>query len=149
MEFLSDPLTREQSDSLIDRIEIHFQDNGFGFWAIEVPGVAPFVGFVGLSHTRFEAAFTPCVEVGWRLAFDHWGNGYASEGAKAAIQAGFTMLGLREIVSYTVTNNIRSRRVMERIGMDHVSGGDFEHPALPPGHPLRMHVLYHINSSGI
>jgi ribosomal-protein-alanine N-acetyltransferase len=104
--------------------------------------VTPFVGFVGLSVPRFEAHFTPCVEIGWRLAREHWGRGYAGEGARAALAFGFDALGLDEIVSFTVPRNLRSRRVMERIGMACDPAGDFDHPALPEGHALRRHVLY-------
>jgi RimJ/RimL family protein N-acetyltransferase len=142
VEFLPAPLTREQSDALADRIEAHFEDRGFGLWALEIPGIDSFAGFVGLSTPRFDAPFTPCVEVGWRLAAPHWGNGYATEGARAAMAFGFGALGLREIVSFTVPDNLRSRRVMEKLGMTHDPSDDFDHPALPEGHPLRRHVLY-------
>jgi RimJ/RimL family protein N-acetyltransferase len=144
MEFFPALLSREESDSRADRIEDHFDRHGFGLWAVEVPGVAAFVGFVGLSVPPFEAPFTPCVEVGWRLAAEHWGRGYATEGARAALAFGFEALGLRAVLSYTVPGNVRSRRVMERIGMAHDTAGDFEHPLLPEGHPLRRHVLYRI-----
>ena len=103
-----------------------------------------FIGFIGLSHIGFEANFTPAVEVGWRLASAHWGNGYATEGARAALEAGFAQLGLSEIVSITVPANVRSRRVMERIGMTHDPADDFDHPRLDEGDPLRRHVLYRI-----
>jgi RimJ/RimL family protein N-acetyltransferase len=146
MEHLPGVLSREQSDALAARIAAHFAEKGFGLWALEVPGVAPFVGFVGLSVPRFEAAFTPCVEVGWRLGAEHWGRGYASEAARAALMFGFDRLGLREIVSFTVPANQRSRAVMERIGMTRDPSEDFEHPSLPPSHPLRLHVLYRIRS---
>ena len=141
MEFMAARLTREESDRLFDRIEAHFRDHGFGLWAVEVPGVAPFAGFVGLSVPRFQAPFTPCVEVGWRLAAGHWGRGYATEGARAAVGFGFGPLGLKEIVSFTVPANVRSIRVMERLGMTHDPADDFDHPLLPAGHPLRRHVL--------
>src|SRR5262245_31172222 len=104
--------TREESDATVDRIEEHFAEHGFGWWAVEIPGVTPFVGFIGLSHPRFEAHFTPCVEIGWRLAAECWGQGYATEGARAALDFGFDVLGLDEIVSMTVPANVRSRRVM-------------------------------------
>jgi RimJ/RimL family protein N-acetyltransferase len=101
-----------------------------------------FVGFVGLSEPDFDALFTPAVEVGWRLGREHWGHGYATEGARAAIAFAFDELGLREIVSFTAASNDRSRRVMERLGMTHDAADDFDHPSLAPGHPLRRHVLY-------
>jgi RimJ/RimL family protein N-acetyltransferase len=148
MEFFPKLLTPEESDAAVDRIEAHFQQHGFAQWAVEVPAVASFVGFVGLSIPRFEAAFTPCVEIGWRLAAEHWGRGYATEGARAALEFGFGSLGLAEILSYTVPHNLRSRRVMERIGMTHSPAEDFDHPLLAAGHPLRRHVLYRIRGKG-
>lgn len=135
-------LSRAESDALADRIEEHFTRHGFGLWALELPGVAPFAGYVGLSVPRFEAAFTPCVEIGWRLARAHWDHGHASEAARNVLTFGFGELGLREIVSFTVPENARSRRVMERIGMTRDPRDDFDHPLLPEGHPLRRHVLY-------
>ena len=144
MEFLP-PATRADIDAFIQRIKGHFAEHGFGWWAVEVPGVAPFIGYVGLSVPRFEAHFMPAVEIGWRLASAHWGKGYATEGARAALQAGFTTVGLKEIVSFTVPANMRSRRVMERIGMTHDPAEDFDHPRLPEGHPLRRHVLYRLS----
>jgi RimJ/RimL family protein N-acetyltransferase len=143
-EFLPKTLTPEESDAAADRIEAHFQQHGFGLWAVEVPGVTPFAGFVGLAHPRFEAAFTPCVEIGWRLACEHWGRGYATEGARAALRFGFEQAGLLEILSFTVPDNLRSRRVMEKIGMTRSPDDDFDHPLLPAGHKLRRHVLYRI-----
>lgn len=145
MEHFPSVLTREESDALIGRVEDHFAERGFGFWALEVPGVTPFAGFVGLGVPRFETSFTPCVEIAWRLAAEHWGRGYAPEAARAALAFGFAELGLAEIVSFTVPANHRSRRVMEKIGMTRDLDGDFDHPALPEGHPLRRHVLYRIS----
>jgi len=144
MEQLPAVLPREASDARAARIEAHFGEHGFDLWAVEVPGVARFAGFVGLSVPGFEVHLTPCVEVGWRLAAEHWGRGYATEGARAALAFGFGALGLGEIVSYTVPANIRSRRVMERVAMAHDPAGDFDHPLLPEGHPLCRHVLYRI-----
>jgi RimJ/RimL family protein N-acetyltransferase/ADP-ribose pyrophosphatase YjhB (NUDIX family) len=144
MEFFPKPLSREESDASVDRIEAHFQHNGFGLWAVEVLGVTPFAGFIGLAIPRFEAAFTPCMEIGWRLDSDHWNRGYATEGARAALDFGFEWLQAEEIISFTVPANVRSRRVMEKIGMRHSPSEDFEHPLLPEGHPLRRHVLYRL-----
>ncbi len=135
-------LSRQQSDIVVDRIEQHFERHGFGLWAVEIPGITSFAGFIGLNVPAFEAPFMPCVEVGWRLARAYWGSGYATEGATAAMAFGFTSLGLSEIVSFTVPGNARSRRVMEKLGMSRTSADDFDHPALPSGHPLRRHVLY-------
>jgi ribosomal-protein-alanine N-acetyltransferase len=148
MEHYPAPLSAADSDALADRIEEHFGHHGFGLWALEVPGVAPFAGYVGLAVPRFDAPFTPCVEIGWRLGHAHWGCGYASEAARAVLAFGFERLGLPEIVSFTVPDNVRSRRVMERIGMTRDPGDDFDHPLLPPGHPLRRHVLYRVRPLG-
>jgi RimJ/RimL family protein N-acetyltransferase len=144
MEHFPSVLTREESDGRVDRIEAHFAEHGFGLWAVEIPGVTSFAGFVGLSTTPFDAHFTPCVEIGWRLAAPYWGRGYATEAARAALAFGFEELELDEIVSFTVPENVRSRRVMEKIGMRHDPAGDFDHPLLPEGHRIRRHVLYRI-----
>jgi RimJ/RimL family protein N-acetyltransferase len=144
MEYMPAPLTREESDALAARIARSFADERLGLWAIEVPGVAPFVGFAGLSIPAFEAPFTPCVEVGWRLARGHWGFGYATEAARAAMKDGFERLGLEEIVSFTVPSNKRSRRVMDRLGMHRAPEDDFDHPRLPARHRFAPHVLYRL-----
>lgn len=144
-EFLPKTLTRNESDQMAARIRAHFDEHGFGLWAVEVPDVAPFIGFVGLAVPKFEAHFTPSVEVGWRIAHPYWNNGYATEGARAAVSHGFSELGLTEIVSFTVPQNLASRRVMEKIGMSHDPNDDFDHPLLAEGHPLRRHVLYRLN----
>jgi RimJ/RimL family protein N-acetyltransferase len=137
-------LDRRESDALATRIREQFEERGFGLWAVEVPGEAPFIGFVGLSVPRFAAAFTPCVEVGWRLARAHWGRGYATEAAGASVAFGFERVGLEEIVSFTAPANIRSIAVMERLGMTHDPADDFDHPSFPVGHPLQRHVLYRL-----
>jgi RimJ/RimL family protein N-acetyltransferase len=142
MEHFPTVLSRAESDALAGRIEEHFERHGFGLWVVEISGVAPFAGFLGLSIPTFTAPFTPCVEVGWRLIREHWGRGYATEGARAAIAFGFQTLGLEEIVSFTVPENGRSRRVMEKLGMTRNPDDDFDHPGLPYGHPRRRHVLY-------
>ena len=136
--------TRDETAEFMARIEQEFERRGFGLWAIEVPGSAPFIGFVGLHEAVFEAPFTPAVEVGWRLARQFWGNGYATEAARAAVAIGFDQVGLQEIVSFTNVGNTRSQRVMRRIGMRRDSSGDFDHPAVPEGNPIRPHVLYRI-----
>jgi RimJ/RimL family protein N-acetyltransferase len=136
------PLTREQSDSLFHEQRALIEERGWGLWAVE--GRDGFVGFVGLAVPRFEAHFTPAVEVGWRLARRAWGHGYATEAARAAVTFGFGELGLEEIVSFTSVENERSRRVMERLGMTRDPTDDFDHPNVPPGHRLRRHVLYRL-----
>ena len=135
-------LSRAESDAQAARFQAHIAAHGFGFWAAEIPGVASFIGFVGLQHVTFPAPFTPAVETGWRLARAHWRKGYAAEAARAALAHGFGPLGLSEIVAFTVPENLPSRRVMERIGMHRDPAGDFDHPNLPEGSPLRRHVLY-------
>lgn len=144
MAFFPGTLDRAESDALVARFREHFTRHGFGPWAVEAPGIADFVGFVGLSVPSFRSHFTPCVEVGWRLAPEHWGKGYATEAAAAALAFGFGDAALDEIVSFTVPANRPSRRVMHRLGMTRSPADDFEHPALPPGHPLRPHVLYRL-----
>jgi RimJ/RimL family protein N-acetyltransferase len=144
MEHFPAVLSREESDGRVERILAHFDRHGYAQWAVEIPGVAPFAGFIGLAVPGFDAHFTPCVEIGWRLAVEYWGRGYATEGARAALEFGFTELKLSEIVSFTVPANIRSRQVMERLGMTHDPRDDFDHPSLADGHPLRRHVLYRI-----
>ena len=142
MEFYPALLSRAESDALIERAEAGFEQRGYGLWAVE--GAEGFVGYVGLAPAEFEASFTPAVEVGWRLARSAWGHGYATEAARAAVEDGFRRLGLEEVVSFTAIGNQRSRRVMERIGMARDPDGDFAHPSLEAGHPLRAHVLYRL-----
>ena len=145
MEHFPKPLTREESDFLAKRISEKMDIHGFGLWALEIKGVTPFAGFVGLTVPGFESHFTPCVEVGWRLAFQHWGHGYATEAAAAAVEFGFIHAGLDQIVSFTVPANVRSRRVMERLGMTHSPDDDFDHPLVLPGSPHRRLVLYRLS----
>ncbi|WZO99957.1 GNAT family N-acetyltransferase [Isosphaeraceae bacterium EP7] len=144
MEYFLAALTRDQSDAMVDRFITHHEEHGFGPWAVEVPGISPLVGYVGLLIPRFETSFTPCVEIGWRLAREHWGKGYAIEAARAVILDAFGRLGLDEIVSFTVPANVRSQSVMQRLGMTRFEADDFDHPNVPEGHPLRRHVLYRI-----
>jgi RimJ/RimL family protein N-acetyltransferase len=140
MEFLPECLTRAQSDAMLNRIEKHFDIYGFGLFAAELRATGEFAGFVGLAVPGFKAFFTPCVEIGWRLGAAHWNQGLATEGARAVLEFAFATVGLAEVVSFTTHGNLRSRRVMEKLGMRYA--GDFEHPRLPEGHPLRPHVLY-------
>src|SRR5262249_13665268 len=129
--------------------EAHFQEHGFGHWAVEIMGITPFAGFIGLSVPRFKAHFTPCVEIGWRLDADYWNQGYATEGARAALEFGWVWLHLQAIVSFTVPENLRSRRVMEKLGMTHCASDDFDHPSLPEGHWLRRHFLYRVTRPSV
>jgi len=146
-EFFPSTLTGDESAASAASIVAHWNEHGFGLWAVEVPGAAPFVGFVGLSIPPFHAHFTPCVEVGWRLAVPYWNRGYATEGGRAALTFGFDVLKLQEIVSMTTEGNVRSRRVMERLGMHRDPADDFDHPNIAAGHPLRRHVLYRLRRS--
>jgi RimJ/RimL family protein N-acetyltransferase len=147
MEHFPSALDRAESDAFADRIEAGFVTSGYGLWAVEVPGEAEFIGFVGLALQNFEAHFTPAVEVGWRLAQNYWGRGFATEAARAAVADGFDRFGLEEIVSFTVPANVRSVRVMERLGMTRDPADDFDHPRLPVEHQLRRHVLYRLRRS--
>lgn len=142
MEFFPALISEEDSHASADRNQAHFAEHGYGLWAVEIPGEAEFIGFVGLWHPTFEAHFTPCIEIGWRLACDYWGRGYAPEAALASLKFGFETLGLDEIVSLTAPANLRSRRVMEKIGMSRNEADDFDHPRVSDGHHLKRHVLY-------
>ena len=135
-------LSRSESDGLADRIQAHFARRGFGLYAADLRETGEFGGFIGLSVPSFHAHFTPCVEIGWRLSADLWNRGLATEGARTILQFAFETLALNEVVSFTVSANMASRRVMEKLGMTHDPADDFDHPLLPEGHPLRRHVLY-------
>lgn len=147
MEHFPATLTRQQSDEHVDRILAAFDEHGWGLWAAEVPGETEFIGFIGLGIPRFEAPFTPCVEVGWRLARAAWGQGYAPEGAAEVLRFAFDEIELDEVVSFTSVGNAKSRRVMEKIGLTHDPADDFDHPTIPPGHRIRRHVLYRTSSA--
>lgn len=138
-------LSRSETEALMIRMERHFARYGFGWWALESKDGAPFIGFAGLLCPALEAHFTPCVEVGWRLAHAHWGHGYATEAGQASLDFAFESLVLDEIVAMTVCDNHRSRAVMERLGMTRRAEDDFGHPKIPPNHPLRQHVLYRLS----
>jgi RimJ/RimL family protein N-acetyltransferase len=142
MEFYPAPLTPAQSDALVGRIEDHFAQHGFGLWAAELHATGQFIGYIGLSIPSFQAHFTPCVEIGWRLDADHWGRGLATEGARAVLDHAFKVLALPEVVSFTTPANLRSIRVMQKLGFTRNPADDFDHPNLPAGHRLRRHVLY-------
>lgn len=147
MEFFPGLISRQDSDQFVKIVSDHISDFGWGFWAASLIETGEFIGFIGLKNVSFTAHFIPAVEVGWRLAFKHWGKGYATEGAKAALKYAFETLQLGEVVSFTTTQNIRSRHVMEKIGMHHDPKDDFDHPKLSEGHPLRRHVLYRLKNN--
>jgi RimJ/RimL family protein N-acetyltransferase len=135
-------MNRAESDAWLARLIAHHAEHGFGFWSVlrqDAPGL---VGIVGLMRVGFEARFTPAVEIGWRTARAHQRRGYAEEASRLALAAGFGPLGLEEIVAWTIPVNEASWRMMEKLGMS--PDGDFEHPRLPEGHPMRRHLLYRI-----
>ena len=144
IEFLLGPMTMAEVEKFITAANQCFSDNKYTLWAVEEKTTKAFIGFVGLWAPEWEAHFTPCVEIGWRLGSQHWGKGYAAEAAKSVLNHGFKTIGLDEIVSFTASKNIRSIRVMEKIGMTRDYDGDFLYPKLPADHPLAQHVLYRI-----
>ncbi len=144
MRFFDKSRTRAESDATADRLEAHIEEYGFGFWAAELQGTEEFIGFVGMEHTPPELPCSPAVETGWRIDKRFWGRGLAPEGARACLLFAFSKLLLDEVVSYTAELNTPSIRVMEKIGMTRDKSNDFEHPAVPEGHPIRPHVLYRI-----
>lgn len=142
LEFLHPPLSASQSDSFVDVIEDELQRMGWGLWAVETIEEGKFIGFIGFHQAQFEAPFTPCVEIGWRLKKEAWGRGYATEGARRCLKTGFDELNFQEVFSFTTASNVRSLKVMEKIGMKY--SGSFDHPNVPEGDPLRPHLLYRI-----
>ena len=144
MEYFPSVLSREESDQLAKKIQSKIEKNGWGMWAVSLKENGKFIGFVGLNDVDLSFPFAPAVEIGWRLAYEAWGKGYAAEGAKEALRYGFEKLNFNEIVSFTTVQNLRSRRIMEKIGMHHAPKDDFDHPKIPEGHPLQRHVLYRL-----
>ncbi|CAM4153650.1 N-acetyltransferase domain-containing protein [Kerstersia similis] len=142
MRFFPATLQRKASDVLASGLRAAFRSQGYGIWAVEVPGQASFIGFVGLAIPQFDAHFTPCMELAWRLSSQWWGQGIAPEAARAVQAYAFDTLGRNELVAYTLSENRPSRRVMEKLGMTHDPAEDFDHPLLPAGHPMARHVLY-------
>lgn len=138
------PLSRAESDALVERSCAHFRQHGYGLWAVEAPGVAPFIGLAGLWHVGAGVPVAPCVEIGWRLSPTHWGRGYATEAARGLLAFAFGKTGLQEVVGFTVCFNLRSRRVMEKVGMERDPSRDFTHPLLPAQHPFKQQLLYQI-----
>ncbi|WP_444926427.1 GNAT family N-acetyltransferase [Microbulbifer sp. TRSA002] len=145
MEFFPSLLTRQQSDAGVDRSIAHIEKYGWGFWALELRDTNEFLGFVGMKNVTEDLPFTPAVEIGWRLAFPHWGKGYASEAAQASLDVAFNTLNLSEVVSFTALQNLRSQRVMERLGMRRDSLV-FEHPLVPSESHLQRHCLYRLSA---
>ena len=145
-EFLLGPLTMEQVNNFIFAANNHQEKHGYTLWAVELKETGQLIGFIGLNYTDWKSPFTPAVEVGWRLGFQYWGKGYATEGAQAALDYGFKRCSLKEIVSFTVPANLRSIRVMEKIGLKRDVNGDFAHPKLPADHHLSHHILYRLKA---
>lgn len=145
MRFFPKVLTFDETVALVDRIRAKFVNDGFCFFAVELKSTGEFIGFIGLSIPSFVAHFTPCVEIGWRLASSYQGLGYATEGALKCLEIGFSELQLNEIVSIAVLDNINSHNVMHKIGMARDINGNFLHPHLPPDHKFAEHVLYRIS----
>ena len=146
MEFFVKTLTRDESDAMVERMRLHFDQHGFGLWAVEIPGEASLAGCLGLIFPRHDLPFPPCVEIGWRLGTEFWGRGLATEGARRVLEFAFQDAKLAEVISITSRINVRSRRVMEKLGMSNSSVDDFEHPAVPDGHRLKSHVLYRLKA---
>lgn len=142
MATLGAPMTRDESDAFLDRIEANWDEHGFGLWCVDLDGEC--LGFTGLAVPWFRHG----VEVGWRIRSAFWGRGYAPEAARAALAFAFDHIGLDEIISFTAVTNTKSRRVMEKIGLRHDPEGDFDHPSVPEGNPLRPHVLYRLGVAG-
>jgi len=144
MKFYPNTLSTQKSNAIAEKLKALISDRGWGFWAVETLDDNIFIGFVGLHEPVYELPVNPCIEIGWRLAREHWGNGYATEAASASIKFGFEKLDLSEIYSFTSVANIKSRKVMERLKMTDQKM-NFKHPMIPEGSPLREHVLYKLN----
>ena len=149
MRYFPSTLSPQESDAALEKITNGFEKHGFGRYAAELKSTGEFVGVIGLSVPAFEAAFTPCVEIGWRLVRQYWNQGFTTEGALSVLLYAFEDLGLPEIVSFTAVPNLPSQRVMEKIGMTHDPADDFDHPILPEGHWLKRHVLYRKKSVAV
>ncbi|PIS03195.1 MAG: GNAT family N-acetyltransferase [Chlamydiae bacterium CG10_big_fil_rev_8_21_14_0_10_42_34] len=147
MQFYSNPLFREESDALAHRIQNHIAERGYGFWAVELLETQAFIGYIGLNYWSLNASFAPCVDIGWRIASEYWGKGYATEGASEALRYGFEVIQLEEIVSMATLHNLRSRRVMEKLHMTYNPEENFYHPMMPREHPLALRVLYRLTES--
>lgn len=146
MEFFPALYTRAEAERTMTLMREYLERDGYGWWVLERKDGASFAGVIALQDVPFSAAFTPATEVGWRLAHAYWGSGYATEGARAALDFAFKQRELLEVVAMTATTNVRSQRVMERLGMTHDPRDDFDHPRIEPGHPLHRHVLYRVRA---
>lgn len=142
MTFFPNCLTRDQTAEMIARLKTGYAENGYTFFAVDELESQDFIGFIGLIQPNFEAFFTPCVEIGWRLKKSVWNKGYATEGANACLTYGFKTFGFSEIIAITAVVNKKSERIMQKVGMTYI--GIFEHPQLALGHELRSHLVYKI-----
>lgn len=145
MEFFPALWTVEESNAAFERLRKLSLERGWGLWVLEEKSSGKFVGFTGLNVPAFEAPFMPAVEIGWRLLPEFWNQGYATEAALKALWFGFNILKLEEIVSFTAVGNVKSQRIMEKIGMKRCMEKDFLHPKVPDGHVLKPHVMYVIS----
>ncbi|MCH9756286.1 MAG: GNAT family N-acetyltransferase [Gammaproteobacteria bacterium] len=146
MEYLLPMSSKQETQDFIDRAKRNQEVYGYTFYAVELKSTHEMIGFIGLLH-RKQVPFSdsnPSTEIGWRLASKHWGKGFATEGATAVLAYAFHVLYLPEVVSLTVVNNTKSRRVMEKIGLTHNPDDDFDHPKVPDDSPLKQHVLYRL-----
>ncbi|MCP4342668.1 MAG: GNAT family N-acetyltransferase [Desulfobulbaceae bacterium] len=146
MEYFPSTLSSEESNAMAQKCKSLISERGWGVWASELKESGDFIGFVGIHKPKATLPFSPCVEIGWRLLREHWGNGYATEAAAEALRFSFESLGLNEVVSFTTVSNYRSRSVMEHLGLSNTNQ-NFEHPDIPDGHQLSEHVLYKITKS--
>jgi RimJ/RimL family protein N-acetyltransferase len=144
MRWYPESLDLDGAAAYVERCQAHIERHGYGPWAVEVLGGPSFIGFVGLASPRFKAFYTPAVNISWRLARDHWGRGYATEAARAAVWFGFEQLQLDEIRAWVALGNDPSRRVMHRLGMTTDPADDFDHPLYEPDDPIRRHALYRL-----
>jgi RimJ/RimL family protein N-acetyltransferase len=147
MEFMLGTMTEEETRQSVEHMKKHFDAHGFGRWAVEIADTEKFIGFVGISIPSYTLPFSPCVEVAWRICSEEWGKGYAPEAANEAMRDGFERVGLQEIVSFTTLTNLKSRRVMEKLGMRYCPAEDFDHPTVPKSHSLLRHVLYRMSKA--
>lgn len=145
MKYFPALMSRDQTLQAVERIKKHFDDYGYGWFAVDLKSTGEFIGFIGFSHPRFESYFTPCIEIGWRLKAEHWGKGLATEGAKACLQYGFEILNFDKVYSFTAEPNFPSVKVMKKIGMK--PGGEFNHPMLHHDSWLCKHLLYKVSKS--
>ena len=147
MEYYPSVLTAEQSNDLADKIQARIKENGWGFWAIELKSTNTFIGFTGLNEPSYVLPVTPCIEIGWRLAYQYWGKGYVTEAARKCLSVAFEQLKCPVVYSFTSVQNKKSEAVMQRLNMVNLEQ-NFEHPIIPIDNPLREHVLYNITEAG-